>query len=105
MIKVATPALVLLLLAGCAATDPYRRPGMWQPTGAAAGNLAVMLENPHDLIRGRGETKPPPKRGIDPVLRLWDDRVKPFNGAGGAQPAGLLLPAAPGPAPAQPGGS
>ncbi|MBV8093974.1 MAG: hypothetical protein JO110_12200 [Acetobacteraceae bacterium] len=105
MSKIITPALGLLLLAGCAASDPYRRPGTWQPNGAVAGNLAVMLQDPYDLVRGRGETAPQPKRGIDPVLRLWDDHVKPFNGAEGNQPAPVSQPTAPGPAPAQSGGS
>ena len=105
MTKFIASALGLLVLAGCAAIDPYRRPGMWQPSGAPTGNLAVMLENPYDLVRGRGQRAPSPKTGIDPVLRLWDDHVKPFNGAEGNQPAAASPPTAPGPAPAQSGGS
>ena len=41
-------------LAACQDMDPYARTDVWQPTGANAGNIAAMVANPHDLIRGRG---------------------------------------------------
>ena len=35
-------ALGLSALAGCAATDTYRRPGTWHPDGANAANTVVV---------------------------------------------------------------
>ena len=104
MTRSVLPALAgLMLLTGCEAMDPYSRPGMWQPSGAPQGNLAVMLANPYDLVRGRGSDAPERKLGTDPVLRLWDDHVKPFVGAGnGQQPVGAAGELPPGPAGAPP---
>ncbi len=92
----------LLLLAGCAATDPLLRAGAWQPGGVNDTNLLVSLQQPTDLVRGRGEG---PR--LDSMLaerairRLRADRVKPLSGglvgelrtekgqsAGDAAPAG-----------------
>jgi type IV pilus biogenesis protein CpaD/CtpE len=47
---------VLLLLAGCAATDPYTREGIWRPNGANDANLRAMVVSPSDLVRGVGST-------------------------------------------------
>ncbi len=44
-----------LLLASCADLDPYRREGMWQPTGANLNNMAAMAANPADFLHGRGD--------------------------------------------------
>lgn len=48
--------LVLAGLAGCADRDPYRRTDVWHPTGSNSANMAAMVADPHDLIRGRGVT-------------------------------------------------
>jgi type IV pilus biogenesis protein CpaD/CtpE len=45
-------ALVLLFLAGCDATDPYLRDGVWRPNGANETNLRAMVVSPSDLVRG-----------------------------------------------------
>jgi type IV pilus biogenesis protein CpaD/CtpE len=87
--------LALLLMAGCAETDPYRRPGMWQPEGANAANIAAMVERPSDLVRGRSDRTPEIRQGRDAVERLWDDRQRSWSGkdrantgaAGSASPA------------------
>ncbi len=42
----------LSLLAGCDATDPYKRTGNWQPRGSNDINLAAMVAVPSDLARG-----------------------------------------------------
>jgi hypothetical protein len=80
---------VLVLAAaatGCALTDPYQRQGMWQPEGTSPGNLAAMLEDPRDLVRGR-PLAPLDRHGSgDAVARLWADQPKPFLSA--AQPGG-----------------
>ena len=77
-----------IALPGCSDTDPYARNGMWQPTGANSRNLAAMVANPRDLIRGRGD------RGTDGVLaagaaaRLWAGRPAPLPASGSQQAAG-----------------
>lgn len=45
----------LVVLAGCDQLDPMLRTDRWQPTGANAGNIAAMVANPQDLIRGHGD--------------------------------------------------
>ena len=72
MTRVAFAAL--LLLGGCTDTDPYIRPGMWQPTGANKLNLAAMLVQPNDMIRGRGTTGTPGVEAAGPVTRYWAGR-------------------------------
>ena len=58
MIRRPLICLSLLALAGCAESDPYRRPGMWQPEGANAANMAAMVERKSDLVHGRGDPVP-----------------------------------------------
>ncbi|MBV8912810.1 MAG: hypothetical protein JOZ05_07215 [Acetobacteraceae bacterium] len=70
----------IVLLAGCAETDPYRRPGMWQPEGANAANLAAMVELPSDLVRGRSDRTALTRESQGAVERLWEDRARPFPG-------------------------
>ncbi len=41
-----------LALAACAMEDPLTRPGLWQPIGANATNLAAMVADPQDLVTG-----------------------------------------------------
>ena len=43
---------LVLLVAGCDATDPYRREGVWRPNGANDVNLRAMVVSPSDLARG-----------------------------------------------------
>jgi hypothetical protein len=66
------PACLLLatLASGCAQDDPYTREGMWQPEGINERNLATMVANPYDLIRGHGETLPQPRLATVAVTRL-----------------------------------
>ena len=77
----------LAVLTGCAETDPYARAGMWQPTGANNRNLAAMVANPHDLIRGRGERGNSGWESTAPVTRLWAGRTTPLPSSGSQQPA------------------
>ena len=47
--------LLLLPLAGCGpAGDPFAREGTWNPRGVNDANLRVMVEDPRDLVQGRG---------------------------------------------------
>jgi type IV pilus biogenesis protein CpaD/CtpE len=45
-------AIVVLLMVGCDATDPYQRDGMWRPNNANEANLRAMVASPSDLVRG-----------------------------------------------------
>lgn len=73
------PALfaLLALLGGCngASLDPYQRTDVWIPEGANDGNLAAMVANPNDLIRGQSDTSPHYKLGTSAVDRLWRGEV------------------------------
>ena len=77
----------LLTLAGCEDLDPYNRPYVWHPTGAPQANLAVMVADPNDLIRGHGGAKPDGGLAAAAVTRLQQDKAKPLlnpgSGSGG----------------------
>jgi hypothetical protein len=87
--------LTLLALTGCDSLDPLTRPYVWKPTDINAHNIAVMADDPADLVRGR-ETKT--RRAIqesDAVERLWAGKPTPLlnggasggGGGGGGAPA------------------
>lgn len=78
----------VLCLAACQDIDPYTRSDTWQPTGANQGNLAAMVANPYDLIRGRGVPSIDTKESTIAVGRLWTDQPKPLPGAGGGGSGG-----------------
>lgn len=44
-----------ILLAGCAGSDPFARPGTWHETDAPMHNIAVELVNPRDLHDWNGD--------------------------------------------------
>lgn len=87
--------LVLALCSGCAMTDPYERDGLWQPDGAVQGNIAAMVADPRDLIRGQGPASDAEYGGGSAVGNLWSGHSKPLltktdtaaSGSGGT-PAG-----------------
>jgi type IV pilus biogenesis protein CpaD/CtpE len=81
-------ALLVLLLAGCADTDPYRRTDVWSPSGANPGNIAAMVANPHDLIIGRGANVADTRQAVIAVDRIWLDRPKPLLTTGSAAAGG-----------------
>jgi hypothetical protein len=93
--------LSLLLLGGCAQIDPYTREDMWQPNGANSLNLAAMVVQPSDLIRGHGDPGPQPVLASIAVGRLLLGVPKPLPpvsddsapGGGGAGPAAAPPPA------------
>lgn len=73
---------MLIGLGGCQYMDPYRRPGMWSPTGANQANLAAMAVNPEDLIQGHGATEGIPAVMVStPVDRVLADKPKPLPDA------------------------
>jgi len=77
----------VLALAGCEDLDPYHRPYAWHPTGAVQANLAAMVANPNDLIRGRGETRADGVLSETAVSRVRQEKGKallnPGAGASG----------------------
>lgn len=79
--------LFALSVSACAITDPYLRPGAWQPEGANAGNIAAQLERPTDLHRGRATGRPLPVEAQLAVARIYEGRERPL-GHGAAAEAG-----------------
>jgi len=81
---------LMVMLSGCAESDPYRADGLWQPTGANAGNLAAMVANKRDLVVGRGHRTPRGSLESDAVERLWQGRTYPLGagGTGASAPGG-----------------
>jgi type IV pilus biogenesis protein CpaD/CtpE len=80
----------VLLLTGCADRDPYRRTDVWQPTGANAANLAAMVANPYDLIRGHGSDRQLAKAPDLAIERIWVGKPVTLGGptSGGAAAGG-----------------
>ena len=75
VVRVAVIASVLVL-AACQDMDPYTRANTWQPTGANAGNIAAMVANPYDLIRGRGVDRIDAKASDRAIDHIWEDKPK-----------------------------
>jgi len=85
---IALPILLSgLLLAGCTSIDPYHRAGMWQPSGANAANLAAMVADPHDLIRGHGVNGGLAKDQVVAVDKVWSGAAKSGTSSGGSSAA------------------
>jgi hypothetical protein len=98
--------LVLPLLPGCEAIDPYTRDGAWRPMGANAANLRTHVANPADLERGRDDPRADGQVVTAAVRRYRTDRVRPLPASGVAeiQPTGVGGAAGAGAAPAAGGG-
>lgn len=64
------------VLAGCAATDPYERAGLWHPLGANAANLRAMVADPRVLQQGEGAAFSEGDFAAAAVARLRADAVK-----------------------------
>jgi len=91
----------LLTLSGCDQLDPMLRTDRWEPTGANAGNIAAMVADPHDLIRGHGDLFRESNDQSLAATRIMTDQPKAFSGGGGgggAAPSGggSGAPASPG---------
>lgn len=80
------PRLLLLLTlvatAGCDAMEPYRREGVWRPSGANEQNLAVMSVRPQERVTGTGARGAPGFAAAGAIDRLRTDRVKPLPDTG-----------------------
>jgi hypothetical protein len=71
---------VILLFAGCTydMSDPYMRPGTWNPTGDNDANLRAMVANPHDLVVGTGQGTSAGAEAAPPAARLLAGKRYPL---------------------------
>lgn len=69
-----------LLVAGCSydLTDPYQRPGTYNPTGVNDANLRAMVANPHDLVEGEGTGTSLGAEAAPPVARVLAGKRYPL---------------------------
>jgi hypothetical protein len=68
-----------LLVAGCSyLTDPYQRPGTYNPTGVNDANLRAMVANPHDLVEGEGAGSSIGAVAAPPVARVLAGKRYPL---------------------------
>lgn len=72
----------LILLASCADTEPWTRPGSWTETGANAANLAAMVADPGDLAFGRASSGSSGVLAVAAIERLRQGQVKPLPESG-----------------------
>jgi hypothetical protein len=102
MMKFRAAQLILLLaLAGCDATDPYQRTGVWRPNNANAINLRAMVLVPSDLALATPASPDDGGLAAAAVLRLRHDNVKTLPDSGVLQVAPVASGAAPPIAPPQ----
>jgi type IV pilus biogenesis protein CpaD/CtpE len=69
-------ACSILLLTGCASSDPYLRRDAWHPVGANAANIATMASNPRDLILGRSERQADAQEAASDIQKLWQGQPR-----------------------------
>ncbi len=81
----ATTLLLLLALAGCSHTDPYRREGNWRANGANTANLRAMVVVPSDLATATPASPADGGLAAAALNRLRHDRVRPLPDSGLAQ--------------------
>lgn len=72
-------AAVALTLAGCDATDPYLRDGVWRPNGANEANLRAMVASPSDLVRGVSAGAGNGQQAAAALDRARNDKVRPLS--------------------------
>ena len=73
-----TIAAGLLMLSGCAMTDPYQRPGVWRPLGSNDANWEMQVARASDLVQGRGTHDVDGDAAAAAVDRLRRDKMKPL---------------------------
>lgn len=69
---------LLLLPAACSQMSPDTRAGIWHPSGVNSRNLAAMMADPSDLVRGREASGSDSPLAIAAVNRLKDNKAKPL---------------------------
>ena len=68
--------ILMLALAGCDATDPYLRRGVWRPNGANEANLRAMVVSPSDLVRGVDSAAGNGQQAAAALDRLRNDKPR-----------------------------
>jgi len=90
-IKLLAGLAALPLLAGCETppfSDPFARPGSWQPTGINDANLRAMAADPAHLQRGVGTQTSPATLPAAAVGRLNEGQRAPLPRESSAQGPG-----------------
>jgi hypothetical protein len=68
--------MVVLSLAGCDATDPYLKQGVWRPNDANDANLRAMVVSPSDLVRGVNSSQGDGRQAAAALDRLRNDKPR-----------------------------
>jgi hypothetical protein len=92
-----TTLLLLILLGGCSAIDPYERQGVWRPLNANEANLRIHVADPAMLERGVDDHRSDGRVMAQAVDRYRNDRVRPLpaSSVSRIQPTGQGATAAP----------
>lgn len=72
----------LLATPACEALDPFHRESAWRPGGTNEDNLAAMLDEPRDRIRGTAPANAQGQRAAAAIERLRTDRVRALPDSG-----------------------
>jgi hypothetical protein len=72
--------IVAFLISGCTydMSDPYLRPGTWNPTSDNDANLRAMVANPRDLSEGTGQGASAGAEAAPPVARVLAGKRYPL---------------------------
>lgn len=76
------PLPLVLVVAGCAAQDPFARDGVWRPAAANEQNLRAMIAEPQELVRGTASAASDGHAAADAVERHRTDRVRELPATG-----------------------
>jgi hypothetical protein len=76
MLKYQPLCILVLVLAGCDATDPYLRQGTWRPSDANEANLRAMVVSPSDLVRGVSSSEGDGRQAAAALDRLRNDKPR-----------------------------
>ena len=76
-----------LLVSGCSydLSDPYQRPGTYNPTGDNDANLRAMVANPRDLIEGAPLGLAGGAEAAPPVARMLAGKRYPLPNLNAAE--------------------
>ncbi len=75
-------AAVAVPLAGCDATDPLLKEGLWHPIHVSRANLVMQAANPSDLVRGHGVPGTPAVLATAGIDRLEAGKPKKLIDSG-----------------------
>jgi hypothetical protein len=75
-------SLALPALAACDRTDPYKREGMWRPSGANDTNFELQVARASDLVMGRGADEGNGFQAAAAIARYENDKERALPKAG-----------------------